>query len=81
MTTGECDSLLTGLPVESVRLRFAFLQDLNNSLETSFLPLVDLRAGSVYSRSTAYVLAQLRSIIFYDTKVGEGYLSTYKLYK
>ncbi|XP_059171920.1 probable E3 ubiquitin-protein ligase HECTD4 isoform X2 [Physella acuta] len=67
--TNEKYSCLQGLPVESVRLRFAFLQDLNNSLETCFLPLVDLRAANIYSRSTAYVLAQLRSIIFYDTKV------------
>uniref|UniRef100_A0A2C9KB19 HECT domain-containing protein n=1 Tax=Biomphalaria glabrata TaxID=6526 RepID=A0A2C9KB19_BIOGL len=58
-----------GLPVESIRLRFAFLQDLNNSLETSFLPLIDLRPANVYSRSTAFVLSQLRSLVFYNTKV------------
>ncbi|KAH9492163.1 putative E3 ubiquitin-protein ligase HTD4 [Bulinus truncatus] len=62
-------SCLQGLPFESIRLRFAFLQDLNNSLETSFLPLIDLRPTNVYSRSTAFVLSQLRSVIFYDTKV------------
>ncbi|KAK6968629.1 E3 ubiquitin-protein ligase HECTD4 [Biomphalaria glabrata] len=67
--TNEKYSCLQGLPVESIRLRFAFLQDLNNSLETSFLPLIDLRPANVYSRSTAFVLSQLRSLVFYNTKV------------
>ncbi|CAG5121382.1 unnamed protein product, partial [Candidula unifasciata] len=67
--TNEKYSCLQGIPIESLRLRFAFLQELNNVLETMFLPLVDLRPASVYSRSTAFVLSQLRCVIFYDSKV------------
>ena len=56
--------------MESLRLRFALLQSLNNTLETFFLPLVDLRPslGGTYSRSTAQLLAAARSLTFYDTK-------------
>jgi E3 ubiquitin-protein ligase HECTD4 len=50
-------------------LRFALLQSLNNTLETFFLPLVDLRATPTYNRSSAALLSQLRGLIFYDTKV------------
>ncbi|KAK3084084.1 hypothetical protein FSP39_007865 [Pinctada imbricata] len=60
---------LQGIPIESIRLRFALLQSLNNTLETFFLPLIDLRPSSTYSRSTAALLAKLRSLVFYDTKV------------
>lgn len=60
---------LQGIPIESVRLRFAFLQQLNNYLETAFLPLIDLRPAKLYSRSTALVLSQIRWVIFYDTKI------------
>ncbi|KAF6729287.1 putative E3 ubiquitin-protein ligase HECTD4 [Oryzias melastigma] len=34
---------LLNVPVESLRLRFALLQSLNNTLESFFLPLVELR--------------------------------------
>ena len=51
-----------------MRLRFAFLQSLNNTLESFFLPLVDLRPAETYSRSTAALLAKVRGLIFYDTK-------------
>lgn len=61
-------SLLTGVPIESIRLRFAFLQSLNNTLETFFLPLIDLRPWLTYSRSTAALLSRVRGLIFYDTK-------------
>ncbi|KAK3804042.1 hypothetical protein RRG08_062412 [Elysia crispata] len=60
---------LQGIPVESVRLRLAFLQQLNNYLETAFLPLVDLRPARLYSRSSAFVLSQIRWVIFYDSKI------------
>ena len=61
--------VFTDQPPESVRLRFAFLQQLNNHLETFFLPLVDLRPSATFSRSTAALLSKLRSIIFYDSKI------------
>ena len=57
--------------MESIRLRFALLQSLNNTLETFFLPLIVLRAaqGNTFSRSTARLLSDARGLIFYDTKV------------
>ena len=59
--------------MENIRLRFALLQFLNNTLETFFLPLVDLRpalSGDVaFSRSTGALLARARGRIFYDTKM------------
>ena len=59
---------ISGVPLESVRLRFAFLQSVNNTLESFFLPLVDLRPADTYNRSTAASLAKVRGLIFYDTK-------------
>ncbi|XP_055995500.1 probable E3 ubiquitin-protein ligase HECTD4 isoform X2 [Ostrea edulis] len=67
--TNEMFTCLQGIPLESIRLRFALLQSLNNTLETFFLPLVDLRATPTYNRSSAALLSQLRGLIFYDTKV------------
>lgn len=58
-----------GIPLESIRLRFALLQSLNNTLETFYLPLVDLRPALTYNRSTAALLSQLRGLVFYDTKI------------
>ena len=66
-TSSDC--VFADQPPESVRLRFAFLQQLNNHLETFFLPLVDLRPATTFSRSTAALLSKLRSIIFYDSKI------------
>ena len=66
-TSSDC--MFADQPPESVRLRFAFLQQLNNHLETFFLPLVDLRPATTFSRSTAALLSKLRSIIFYDSKI------------
>ncbi|KAL3856755.1 hypothetical protein ACJMK2_011476 [Sinanodonta woodiana] len=60
---------LQGVPIESIRLRFALLQSLNNTLETFFLPLVDLRPSETYSRSTAALISKVRYLIFYDTKI------------
>ena len=54
--------------MESLRLRFAFLQSLNNTLETFFLPLIDLRPWETYNRSTSALLSKIRGLIFYDTK-------------
>ena len=59
---------LPGIPLESIRLRFAFLQSLNNTLESFFLPLIDLRPAGTYSRSTAALLSTVRGLLFYDTK-------------
>lgn len=61
--------LLVGVPLESIRLRFALLQSLNNTLETFYLPLVDLRPAQIYNRSTAALLSMLRGLVFYDTKI------------
>ncbi|XP_052243277.1 probable E3 ubiquitin-protein ligase HECTD4 isoform X2 [Dreissena polymorpha] len=65
---GETYAALQDVPIESIRLRFAFLQSLNNSLETFFLPLIDLRPWETYSRSMAAVMSKVRGLIFYDTK-------------
>ncbi|XP_013380029.1 probable E3 ubiquitin-protein ligase HECTD4 isoform X2 [Lingula anatina] len=62
-------SCLQGIPLESIRLRFALLQSLNNSLETFFLPLVDLRPHKSYSCSTAALLTKARGLVFHDTKM------------
>lgn len=59
----------SGVPVESVRLRFAFLQSINNTLETIFLPMVDLRPAKTYNRSTAAAVSHIRGLMFYDSKV------------
>ncbi|XP_055958013.1 probable E3 ubiquitin-protein ligase HECTD4 [Patella vulgata] len=59
---------LQGVPLESIRLRFALLQKINVHLESFFLPLVDLRPYSTFSRSTAHVISKIRNIIFYDLK-------------
>lgn len=60
-----------GVPVESLRLQFSLLQSLNNSLETFFMPLVDLRPAirAIHSHSTAALMANARGLVFYDTKV------------
>lgn len=60
-----------GVPVESLRLRFALLQSLNNTLETFFLPLIDMRPAltGLLPLSTAALLCDARGIIFGDTKV------------
>ena len=57
--------------MESLRLRFSLLQSLNNTLQTFFLPLIDLRPAlsPSHSRSTASLLAQARGLIFRDTKM------------
>ncbi|XP_029685253.1 LOW QUALITY PROTEIN: probable E3 ubiquitin-protein ligase HECTD4 [Takifugu rubripes] len=56
-------------PVESLRLRFALLQSLNNTLENFFLPLVELRQTQTYRNSIAALLCEAKGFIFYDTKV------------
>ncbi|XP_063042342.1 probable E3 ubiquitin-protein ligase HECTD4 isoform X2 [Engraulis encrasicolus] len=60
---------LLGVPVESLRLRFALLQSLNNTLESFFLPLVELRQTHTYQNSIAALLRDAKGLIFYDTKV------------
>uniref|UniRef100_A0A8C2K3U6 HECT domain E3 ubiquitin protein ligase 4 n=1 Tax=Cyprinus carpio TaxID=7962 RepID=A0A8C2K3U6_CYPCA len=60
---------LLGVPVESVRLRFALLQSLNSTLESFFLPLVELRLTQTYQNSIAALLCEAKGLIFYDTKV------------
>lgn len=44
------------VPVENLRLRFALLQSLNNTLESFFLPLVELRQTHTYQNSIAALL-------------------------
>ncbi|XP_030141338.4 probable E3 ubiquitin-protein ligase HECTD4 isoform X1 [Taeniopygia guttata] len=62
-------SCLLNVPVESLRLRFALLQSLNTTLETFFLPLVELRQTDMYGNSIAALLQEAKGLIFYDTKV------------
>uniref|UniRef100_A0AAY5EB62 HECT domain-containing protein n=1 Tax=Electrophorus electricus TaxID=8005 RepID=A0AAY5EB62_ELEEL len=62
-------SCLLSVPVESLRLRFALLQSLNNMLESFFLPLVELRQTHAYQNSIAALLCEAKGLIFYDTKV------------
>ncbi|ROL42235.1 putative E3 ubiquitin-protein ligase HECTD4 [Anabarilius grahami] len=57
------------VPVESLRLRFALLQSLNSTLESFFLPLVELRLTQTYQNSIATLLCEAKGLIFYDTKV------------
>ena len=75
--------VFTGVTIENLRLRFALLQSLNNSLESFFLPLVDLRPeiSHSFSQSMSSLLAGsgavtggqtsagARSLIFYDSKI------------
>ncbi|TRY90504.1 hypothetical protein DNTS_002641, partial [Danionella cerebrum] len=60
---------IIGVPVESLRLRFALLQSLNSTLESFFLPLVELRLTHTYQNSIAALLRQAKGLIFFDTKV------------
>ncbi|XP_024112393.2 probable E3 ubiquitin-protein ligase HECTD4 isoform X1 [Pongo abelii] len=60
---------LLNVPIESLRLRFALLQSLNTTLETFFLPLVELRQTPMYTHSIAALLKEAKGLIFYDTKV------------
>uniref|UniRef100_A0A8D3DKM7 HECT domain-containing protein n=1 Tax=Scophthalmus maximus TaxID=52904 RepID=A0A8D3DKM7_SCOMX len=62
-------SSLLNVPVESLRLRFALLQSLNNTLESFFLPLVEQRQTHTYENSIAALLCEAKGLIFYDTKV------------
>ncbi|KAL8180062.1 UNVERIFIED_CONTAM: putative E3 ubiquitin-protein ligase HTD4 [Gekko kuhli] len=62
-------SCLLNVPLESLRLRFALLQSLNTTLETFFLPLVELRQTEMYTNSIAALLQVAKGFIFYDTKV------------
>lgn len=49
-----------GVPVESLRLRFALLQSLNSTLETFFLPLVELRQTPMFTHSIAALLKEAK---------------------
>ena len=51
-----CVCVCVDVPVESLRLRFALLQSLNNTLESFFLPLVELRQTHTYQNSIAALL-------------------------
>uniref|UniRef100_A0ACB8FZ56 E3 ubiquitin-protein ligase HTD4 n=1 Tax=Sphaerodactylus townsendi TaxID=933632 RepID=A0ACB8FZ56_9SAUR len=62
-------SCLLNVPLESLRLRFALLQSLNTTLETFFLPLVELRQTEMYMNCIAALLQVAKGFIFYDTKV------------
>lgn len=48
------------MPIESLRLRFALLQSLNTTLETFFLPLVELRPTPMYAHSIAALLKEAK---------------------
>ena len=63
----------TGVSNESLRLRFALLQSINNTLESFFFPLVDLRPALLpsmaFTESLAALLAEARPLVFYGNKV------------
>lgn len=52
--------VFSDVPVESLRLRFALLQSLNNTLESFFLPLVELRQTQTYQNSIAALLCEAK---------------------
>lgn len=52
--------VFAAVPVESLRLRFALLQSLNNTLESFFLPLVELRQTQTYQNSIAALLCEAK---------------------
>uniref|UniRef100_A0A8D1WY95 HECT domain-containing protein n=1 Tax=Sus scrofa TaxID=9823 RepID=A0A8D1WY95_PIG len=54
---------LLNMPIESLRLRFALLQSLNTTLETFFLPLVELRQTPMYTHSIAALLQEAKGEI------------------
>lgn len=56
------------VPVESLRLRFALLQSLNTTLETFFLPLVELRQTEMYSNSIAALLQEAKGQLLREHK-------------
>lgn len=61
VSTGVCcPPPHTDEPVESLRLRFALLQSLNNTLENFFLPLVELRQTHTYRNSIAALLREAK---------------------
>lgn len=52
--------VFSDVPVESLRLRFALLQSLNNTLESFFLLLVELRQTQTYQNSIAALLCEAK---------------------
>lgn len=52
--------VFSDVPVESLRLRFALLQSINNTLESFFLPLVELRQTQTYQNSIAALLCEAK---------------------
>lgn len=58
--TRICNFDHIGVPVESLRLRFALLQSLNSTLESFFLPLVELRLTQTYQNSIATLLCEAK---------------------
>lgn len=56
------------VPVESLRLRFALLQSLNTTLETFFLPLVELRQTEMYGNSIAALLQEAKGQLGTDPR-------------
>ena len=61
---------LSQIPVEYLRLRFAFLQSVNVSISKYLLPAVSLGAITTYEHSISALLYRSRSYIFYDVKLG-----------
>lgn len=56
------------MPVESLRLRFALLQSLNNTLEGFFLPLVELKQTQTFQNSIAALLCEAKGIQLHLSK-------------
>lgn len=72
MAGTQPDHLLPAdVPIESLRLRFALLQSLNTTLETFFLPLVELRQTPMYTHSIAALLKEAKGQCWAALRAGE----------
>ncbi|KAL5256674.1 hypothetical protein ACHWQZ_G011808 [Mnemiopsis leidyi] len=61
---------LFNVPIEYLRLRFAFLQLINTSVSKHLLPAVSLGAVDLAPHSIGSVLLRGRDLLFYDVKLG-----------
>ena len=61
---------LFSVPIEYLRLRFAFLQLINTSVSKHLLPAVSLGAVDLAPHSIGSVLLRGRDLLFYDVKLG-----------
>ena len=60
---------LINIPIEYLRLRFAFLQVINTSITKHLLPAVSFTPMHIYSHSLSSLLLRARDYLFYDVKL------------